>query len=127
MIIVLIHWRIKATDGAEKEFFDFWTKMAMINDKSNLAGEFLSAPLPANKLPFRVDDLFFSHGVLDCRHFINAGFWKDWESFNEQVGKYMSDDKPMLPFEADRRTRTVLEPKHWRVGQWSLPEKGSCQ
>jgi len=127
MIIVLIHWRIKATDEAEQEFLAYWTKKTMINDKTNLAGEFLSAPLPANKFPFRVDDLFLSHGVLDCRHFINVGLWKNWESFNEQVGKYMNDNKSMLPFEADRRTRTVLQPEQWRVGKWVLPVKGSCE
>jgi hypothetical protein len=127
MIIVLIHWRIKPTDEAENAFVQFWTTMATINIKTHLAGEFLSAPLPANQFPFRVDDLFFGHGVLDCRHFINVGLWNDFESFNEQVGKYMRDDKPILPFEADRRTRTVLEPRHWRVGQWTLPGKGSCE
>lgn len=95
MIAVLIHWRIKATEAAEKEFFDYWTKVAKINDKANLVGEFLSTPLPANNFPFRVDDLSLGHGVLDCKHFLNIGFWKDWESFYEQVGKNMSDDEPM--------------------------------
>jgi hypothetical protein len=127
VIAVLIHWRIKPTPEAEKAFFDFWTKVARIDDKKALVGEFLSAPLPAKDFPFRVDDLFFGHGVLDCRHFVNIGFWKDWQSFYDQVGKNMSDDKPMLEFEADRRTRTVLEPKHWRIGEFSLPREGTCK
>jgi hypothetical protein len=126
LILVLIHWRIKPTPDAEKSFFDYWTTMALINDKSNLTGEFLSAPLPANQFPFRVDDLFFGHGLLDCRHFINVGIWKDWESFYEQVGKYINDDQPILDFEAERRTRTVLKVQHWRIGQWPLPDRGSC-
>src|SRR5262245_35753050 len=97
MIVVLIHWRIKPTDEAVGQFFDYWTKMATIRDKSGLAGEFLSAPVPANKLPFRVDDLSLGPGVLDCRHFINVGLWKDWESFYQEVGKMMNDDRRSKP------------------------------
>ena len=127
MIIVLIHWRIKPTDIAEREFFEHWCNKAKIDDKTGLGGEFLSAPIPASQLPFRTDDLTFGHGLLDCRHFINVGMWKDWESFYEQVGKLMSDDKPLLPFEADRRTRTILEPKTQRIGGWQFPTSGTCE
>ncbi len=126
MIIVLIHWRIKATDEAVSAFLDYWATAARVNDKADLAGEFLSQPVPASKLPFRTDDLTFGHGLLDCRHFMNVGVWKDWESFYEQVGQYMNDDKPLLPFEAERRTRTVLDPKQWRIGQWALHKTGTC-
>ena len=127
MIIVLIHWRIKPTDQAVSGFFEWWKNEAPIKDKINLAGEFLSAPIPARQFPFRVDDLTFGHGLLDCRHFVNVGIWKDWDSFYEQVGKHMNDDKPLLSFEADRRTRTILEPQQWRIGQFGLPESGTCE
>jgi hypothetical protein len=127
MIIVLIHWRIKPTEDAENAFFAFWTKQATILDKSGLCGEFLSAPSPASKFPFRVDDFQLSNGEMSCRHFVNVGCWRDWQSFNDQVGKYMKDDAPMLPFEMDRRTRTILEPRHWRIGQWPFLSEGSCE
>jgi hypothetical protein len=127
MIIVLIHWRIKPTDEAVAEFFEYWTTRATIDNKSDLAGEFLSAPLPAARLPFRVDDLALGPGVLDCRHFVNVGLWKNWESFYEQVGRNMNDDRPLQPFEADRRTRTVLESRQIRLGLWSGPESGTCE
>jgi len=127
MILVLIHWRIKADDASEDAFFNFWTEFAKIDDKTNLIGEFLSAPVPANALPFKVDDLSTGHSQTTCRHFINVGAWKDWQSFNDQVGKYMDDAKPMKDFEAERRTRTVLEPKHWRVGGAILPASGTCE
>lgn len=127
MIAVLIHWRIKPTPEAEKAFLDFWTRVAKIEDKSGLVGEFLSQPLPASQFPFMVDDLSPPPGDVPCRRFINIGLWKDWQSFYDQVGKNMRDDKPMLEFEAARRTRTVLEPKQWRIGKFSLPAKGTCE
>jgi len=127
MVIVLIHWRIKPTRDAEAAFFDHWAKKVKIDDKSSLAGEFLSAPIPAKDFPYRVDDLSFGPGLLDCWHYLNVGFWKDKESFHDQVGRHMKDDKPIEHFEADRRTRTVLEPKQWRVGSYSLPKAGTCE
>ena len=127
MVIVIIHWRIKPTQEAEDAFFNYWANVAKIDDKSHLVGEFLSAPLPAKDFPFRVDDLTFGHGVLDCRHFLNIGFWKDRESFHEQVGQNMKDDTGIESFEADRRTRTILTPKQWRMGKWKLPEEGTCE
>src|SRR4051812_599437 len=127
MVIVMIHWRIKSTEAAEQEFFKWWREKATIPDKSNLVGEFLSAPIPASQFKYRVDDLTFGHGVLDCRHFMNIGFWEDEKSFHEQVGDKFRDDLPIMPFEADRRTRTILSPKEWRRGQWELPVDGTCE
>lgn len=126
MIIVIIHWRIKPTDEAEQAFFRYWREIAKIDDKGNLIGEFLSAPIPANQFKFRVDDLTFGHGVLDCRHFMNIGFWKDESSFQDQVGHKMKDDRTIEPFEADRRTRTLLNPREWRRGGFQLPDEGTC-
>ena len=126
MILVLIHWRIKPDDASETAFFDFWTQIAKIDDKSNLIGEFLSTPVPAVQFPFNVDDLSTGHSQGNCRHFINVGAWKDWQSFNDQVGKYIDDAKSMKDFEAERRTRTVLEPKHWRIGSAMMPS-GTCE
>ena len=127
MIVVLIHWRVKPTEEAEADFFSYWKHVATIDDKSSLAAEYLSAPMSPQEVPFRVDDLTFGHGILNCKHFINVGIWKTWEAFYEQVGKHMKDDAPLQPFEADRRTRTVLIPKHSRIGTWSLPSEGTFE
>ena len=81
MVVVLIHWRIKPTEEAEAAFSDFWKNEAKIDDKSSLAAEFLSAPVPAREVPFRVDDLTLGHGVLDCKHFVNVGIWETWDAF----------------------------------------------
>ncbi|MGV3569880.1 MAG: hypothetical protein ACO1PB_04710 [Ramlibacter sp.] len=127
MVVVMIHWRIKSTDDDEKAFFEWWSETATIAHKSGLIGEFLSAPIPANKFDYKVDDLTFGHGVLDCRHFMNIGLWKDEESFKKQVGDKFNDNGPIMAFEADRRTRTILSPKQWRRGQSQLPDLGSCE
>ena len=127
MVIVLIHWRIKPTDDDEAAFFEYWKNVATIDDKSSLAGEFLSAPMLARDVPFRIDDLTLAPGILNCRHFINVGIWETWKAFYDQVGKNMDDDKPTQPFEADRRTRTVLCPRESRVGDWFLPLEGTCE
>ena len=127
MIVVLIHWRIKPTKEAEDAFFCYWKHEATINDKSSLAAEYLSAPMSPRKVPFRIDDLTDGQGIPNCKHFINIGIWENWEAFYKQVGKYMNDDAPLKPFEADRRTRTVLCPKQSRIGTWSLPSEGTCE
>jgi hypothetical protein len=126
MIVVLIHWRIKPTDEAVGAFFNWWKNTATIKDKSNLVGEFLSAPEPSSKFKFLVNDLSPQPGEAPHRAFVNVGFWKDWESFYEQVGHNFDDDRPPQPFEAARRTRTILEAKEWRVGGWQLPKDSTC-
>jgi hypothetical protein len=103
VVIVLIHWRIKPNRDSEAAFFDYWATKAKIGDKLNLVGEFLSTPIPARDFPYRVDDLSFGPGVLDCWHYLNVGFWKDKESFHDQVGKHMKDDKDIEHFEVDRQ------------------------
>jgi len=127
MIFVLIHWRIKPTHEAETQFLQFWTEHVKIADKTQLVGEFLSTPLPAHEFPFLVDD--WSHGQSHhpCRHFLNIGIWQSWEAFYAQVHSYLDDAQPLLPFEVERRTRTVLTPKQWRIGLSDLPTVGSCE
>ena len=126
MFIVLIHWRIKPTDEAQADFCKFWIETATIPDKSALVGEFLSAPVPASAFPYKVDDLSTGHSQGRCNHFVNVGIWHDRETFQAQNGRLMNDDKPLLPFEAERRTRTVLDPLHVRIGDATLPAQGSC-
>lgn len=126
MIIALIFWRIKPTDEAVSQFLTWWREDAIIGDKVHLAGEYLSEPLPASRLPFRVDDLAPRDDEPSYRPFVNVGLWKDWESFFDQVGHNFGDDQPLMSFEARRRTRTLLEPTETRVGLWSLPAEGTC-
>ena len=121
MAVVLIHWYIKPNEQSVAEFLEWWTTEATVNDTNGLAGEFLSAPVPARELPFRTEDLGASNDRATFWEFVNIGIWKSWESFLEQVGHNIRDDNDLLPFEADIRTRTVLEPQEWRLGDWPLP------
>lgn len=52
---------------------------------------------------------------------MNVGTWANRDEFEEQIGRYFNDDKPIAPFELERRVRTVLKPVCWRVGEASLP------
>lgn len=131
MVIVLIHWKIKP-DRID-EFRNWWTGQdADIKERGGLMGEFLSEPLPLEKLeemnvmpkdhkPFGVCDL--APGVDEAPYvpFVNVGVWKDWAEFYAQVGRNFNDAKPMKDFEQYRRTRTILNALNWRVGQWPLP------
>jgi hypothetical protein len=126
VVIVLIHWRIKPDVASEAAFLEFWRTVARISDKTNLIGEFLSAPVLATNFPFLVDDFSAGHSQGACKHFMNIGLWRDWKSFEQEVGKYFDDAKPMQPFEAQRRTRTVLEPKEWRRGEAALTNTSTC-
>jgi len=76
----------------------------------------LSKPLPAGDFAFLVDDLSPTTGEEPHCAFINVGIWKDWQSFYEEVGHNFNDNRAPKPFEAMRRTRTILEAKEWRVG-----------
>jgi arylamine N-acetyltransferase len=129
MIIVLIHWRIKP--DKVHEFKSWWTsKDADIENRAGLAGEFLSAPVPLEELlkstpadhkPFRVCDL--APGSCDEPYvaFVNVGLWQSWDEFYRQVGKNFNDESPKKDFEQYRRTRTILQPCNWRIGEWNLP------
>ena len=127
MIIVLIHWRIKPTEKDVASFRTWWETEAKIPDTSNLIGEFLSEPLPADRFEFAVNDLSARGGDPPHRAFVNVGMWRDWESFHSQVGHNFRDDRDPMPFEVVRRTRTILEPRAWRRGPCPLPESGTCE
>ena len=125
MVIVLIHWRIKPTEEAIKRFLDFWQTKATIKNKTGLIGEFLSKPLGVDKVPFKVDDLSPKADDAPYVSFVNVGLWKDMEAFYQQVGQYFNDDNPLLDFEQYRRTRTILNPESWRIGNYNTPEQSS--
>ena len=126
MIIVLIHWRIKPSKGHVSRFQEWWKLEATINNKANLVGESLSAPMPASNFKFAVDDLSRDGEEAEYRHFINVGLWKDWRSFEAEVGHNFNDNNQPMDFEAARRTRTILEPQEWRIGTSDLPSEGTC-
>ena len=120
MIIVLIKWKIKNNQQQIDDFLKFWRQEATIQDRKGLVGEFLSEI--GSKEKYKYITWEFERPKGDTYTiFVNVGIWADPTAFFEQVGKYFDDEKPLQPFEAERRVRTVLEPKCWRIGDAPLP------
>ena len=117
MVIVLIHWKIKPDKVCD--FFDFWRKIAVVQDREGLIGEFLSEGCHTSEFPWIIWDLTGCEGLY--RSFINVGIWSSTQDFNEQIAKYFGDKEGLKDFEQERRVRTVLRPRHWRIGDSSLP------
>ena len=122
MIIVLIWWKIRPTLEAEQSFMAWW-KDHGIEDRSSLCGEFLSRPQPIGELNIPPDLPIEQINDLEpersqYRLFVNVGLWRDWDSFVNGPGQYIDDSKEPEPFEAERRSRTVLTPQRWRLGEW---------
>lgn len=122
MVIVLIRWFIKPNRVAD--FFEYWQTKAIIEDKSGLIGEFLSEPIPAHAFTYKVDDLTDPNG--EHLEFNNVGLWESVDAFEEAVAHMFNDDAPLLDFEVAKRKRTILAPRHYRIGEAELPPTGTC-
>src|SRR5215213_6049683 len=127
MRIVLIEWRIRK--GQEEQFLEYWSKRALVQDRSGLIAEFLSRVESPQQYPWITWE-------LDERWtmFVNVGLWREASDFEEQIGRYMDDTRPRMAFEAARRRRVMgfplwsggfcKEPQHPRrmVWQKGVPE-----
>jgi hypothetical protein len=118
MRIILVHWKIRP--GREDEFIAHWSTISAVADRSGLVGEFLTVPDDPVVYPWITWPLDPSY-----RTFINIGLWRDGAAFQEQFGRHINDCAPLLPFEAERRTRILVEPKAWRTGAAPLPTRDS--
>lgn len=117
MVIVLIHWKIKP-DKVD-DFFAYWQRSVVVQDREGLIGEFLSEGCNTSEFPWITWDLSGCEGLY--RSFINVGLWRNAQDFHEQIGKYFKDKEEPKEFEYERRVRTTLRPKHWRMGDSSIP------
>jgi len=120
MEIVLVSWKIKI--GQEEVFKEYWRRGIPVNDRSGLIGEFLSEPKGHGKYTWITWDL---RGGEKYTPFINVGMWADAATFEEQIGKYFDPKKGPLDFEFELRTRALLTPDCWRMGDWALPHHDS--
>lgn len=116
MVIVLVYWKIKK--GHEEVFKAQWRSGLPVNDRSGLVGEFLSQPTGHEKYSWVTWDL---RGTEDYTPYINVGMWADAEEFHTQIGKYFKPEKEKEDFEFEIRTRSLLTPDCWRMGDWKLP------
>lgn len=117
MVIALIHWKIKP--DLVSEFLHYWQEEAVIQDRNGLIGEFLSEACDASKFPWITWDLTGCEGVY--RSFINVGLWDNADDFHDQIAKYFVASGEPKSFEHKERTRTILRPTRWRIGDSNLP------
>ena len=115
MVIALIHWKIKP--NKVDKFLKFWRKLALVQDRKGLIGEFLSEACHTTEFPWITWDITGHEGVY--RSFVNVGIWGDAEDFHDQIGKYFTEKKKK--FEYEPRIRTILRPACWRMGDSRLP------
>ena len=116
--IVVVEWKIKK--GHEQEFLDYWATKSTVPDRSGLVAEFMSSEESRDRFPWIN---WVNAESADYSTFYNIGIWRKSEDFMGQIGKYIDNNRPPMPFEADHRHRVFLEPVKWRIGVAALPAK----
>ena len=58
--------------------------------------------------------------MKDYTHFINVATWPNAEELHNQIGKYFKPENEKDDFEFEIRTRALLTPECWRMGD-SMP------
>ena len=124
MIIVLIKWKITNKQEQIDAFLDYWKDTAVVQDRNGLVGEFLNELGSREKFDYITWDFEDPEGDK-YKIFVNVAVWTDADTFQKQIGQYFNDKNPLMPFEFERRVRTVLEPACWRVGDAKLPVRDS--
>ena len=119
MIIVLIKWKIENNQEQIDAFQEFWKQEAVVQDRKGLVGEFLSEIGSRERYEYITWNFEKPEGDT-YKIFVNVAIWADADAFQEQIGQYFNDKRPLMAFEAERRVRTVLEPACWRMGDASL-------
>lgn len=134
MVVIMVHWLIKRGIEHENAFKAMWAKMS-IEPNTGLYREVLTKPVEA------ADPKFNTFSITDNAYitYINIGFWKDIQSFDAAVGKYIqppelrkplegpNTDKEMLAvyrydFEFKVRERVILEKILDREGALGFPD-----
>lgn len=119
MIVALIHWKIKPEQEKVDEFLEYWRKIATVENRRGLIGEFLTEAHSTAEYGWITWDLGGCEGKY--RSSINVASWNSADDFHEQIGKKFETSTGLEPFEAQPRVRTVLKPKCWRMGDAYLP------
>lgn len=122
MIIVVVHWKIRPERVGE--FLEFWKSAAVVNDRKGLIAEFLSEGHSTDDFDWITWPFTGCEGLY--RSFVNVGYWKSGEEFEEQVAEYFDSSAGPESFEAEPRQRTALKPKCWRIGNSRLPAQDSA-
>jgi hypothetical protein len=132
MVIILVHWLIKKGFSHEQKFKETWAKMT-IQPNTGLYREMLTT------VELDSDQKFNTFSLTDeaYKTFINIGIWKDLDSFDEAVGKYIMPPERRAPiarpetemqavylqdFEFKMRERVILSKVLDRKGALEFPE-----
>lgn len=103
MVIIMVHWLIKAGYSHEEAFKAMWRKMT-IEPNTGLYREMLTT------VALDSDPKFNTFSLTDQAYttFINIGVWKDLESFDAAVGKYIQPPERRAPLaNPDTEMQTV--------------------
>ena len=130
----MVHWLIKRGIENEEAFKAMWQKMK-VDPNTGLYREFLTKAEEAE------DTKFNTFSLTDPAYitYINIGFWKDIESFDAAVGKYIAPPEIRKPldgplketdmlavyrhsFEFKIRERIILSKIQDRQGALAFPE-----
>jgi hypothetical protein len=92
MVVILVHWLIKKGIENEQAFEDMWKKMT-IEPNTGLYREVLTQPVQSQ------DPKFNTFSITDAAYttYINIGIWKDIQSFDDAVGKYIQTPERRKP------------------------------
>ena len=103
MVVIMVHWLIKRGVENEQAFKAMWQKMK-VDPNTGLYREFLTKAEEAE------DPKFNTFSLTDPAYitYINIGFWKDVESFDAAVGKYIAPPEPRKPLEGPLKDTEML-------------------
>jgi hypothetical protein len=92
MIIIMVHWLIKNGFSDREAFEALWKKMT-IEPNTGLYREILTT------VELDSDPKFNTFSLTDKAYttYINIGLWKDLESFDRAVGKYIQAPERRAP------------------------------
>lgn len=115
LCIVVVHWKIKL--GKEAEFLNYWSTRSVVENRSGLVSEHLSSVEDRDRASW----ITWQTLSPTYTSYFNVGVWRDLDAFQDQIGRYIDNNRPPLPFEAERRERILLAPEAWRIGRSTLP------
>ena len=92
--IVVVHWKIRL--GREAEFLDYWKTRSVIANRSGLVSEYLSSVAERDRVPW----ITLQGLSSEYTSYFNVGIWRDLDAFQDQIGRFIDNKKPPLPFES---------------------------
>lgn len=103
MIVIMVHWLIKRGIENEEAFKAMWKKMS-VDPSTGLYREFLTKAETAE------DAKFNTFSITDPAYitYINIGFWKDVDSFDAAVGKYIAPPELRKPLDGPLKDTEML-------------------